>query len=159
MAAAAPARAAEAATKEQLQCEFAQRGQRWELFGREWAAIAHICHWCAADADPCTRLPPSPQVAVTGRKEQDKLYHRHTVGRPGGWKIETLAQLRARIPERVLEKAVKGMLPKGRMGRHLFTHLKVFRGTEHPHTAQQPVDITHRISKKPGEIVAAEGRA
>eukprot|EP00887_Chlorella_sp_A99_P001860 scaffold19.g1860.t1 len=96
------------------------------------------------------------KVAVTGTKEDNKLYHRHTVGRPGGWKVETLAQLRQRIPERIVEKAVKGMLPKGRIGRHLFTHLKVFKGAAHPHAAQQPVDITHRISKKPSEIAAAQ---
>ena len=50
---------------------------------------------------------------------------------------------------------MKGMLPKGRIGRHLFTHLKVFKGAAHPHEAQQPIDITHRISKKPAEAIAA----
>lgn len=93
------------------------------------------------------------KVAVTGRKETDKLYHRHTVGRPGGWKVETLQQLRARIPERILEKAVKGMLPKGRLGNALFSHLKVYKGSSHPHGAQQPMDITSFISKKPSEMV------
>lgn len=53
-----------------------------------------------------------------------------------------------RIPERVLEEAVKGMLPKNRLGRKLFTHLKVFKGTKHPHTAQQAIDITGRINQK-----------
>lgn len=88
------------------------------------------------------------KVAVTGRKEQQKLYHRHTVGRPGGWKKETLEQIRARIPERIVEKAVKGMLPKGRLGNTLFHHLKVYKGTSHPHEAQQPVDITSMIDGK-----------
>ena len=64
------------------------------------------------------------KVAVTGSKETDKLYHRHVVGRPGSWRTEALRDLRKRIPERIVEKAVKGMLPKGRIGRHLFTHLK-----------------------------------
>jgi large subunit ribosomal protein L13 len=94
------------------------------------------------------------KVAVTGRKETDKLYHRHTVGRPGGWKIETLREVRARVPERIIEKAVKGMLPRGRLGDSLYTHLKVFKGAAHPHEAQQPVDITARISKKPAEAAA-----
>lgn len=92
------------------------------------------------------------KVAVTGNKELGKLYHRHTVGRPGGWKVETLRELRARIPERVVEKAVKGMLPKGRIGSALFAQLKVYKGAAHPHTAQRPVDITAQISKKPSEL-------
>ena len=85
------------------------------------------------------------KVAVTGKKEEQKIYHRHTVGRPGGWKKETLEQIRARVPERIIEKAVKGMLPKGRLGNKLFHHLKVYKGASHPHEAQKPVDITDRI--------------
>lgn len=92
------------------------------------------------------------KVAVTGNKENQKLYHRHTVGRPGGWKKETLEQVRERIPERIVEKAVKGMLPRGRLGNKLFHHLKVYKGQSHPHEAQQPVDITARISQKPGSV-------
>ena len=53
-----------------------------------------------------------------------------------------------RIPERILEKAIKGMLPRGRLGLKLFTHLKVFKGTRHPHGAQQAIDITSRIDSK-----------
>ena len=52
-----------------------------------------------------------------------------------------------RIPERILEKAIKGMLPKGRLGHRLATHLKIFKGTRHPHGAQQPIDITSRINQ------------
>ena len=62
-----------------------------------------------------------------------------------------------RIPERIVEKAIKGMLPKNRLGRHLFTHLKVFKGTRHPHTAQQAVDITSRINQKfNGDLVVTD---
>ncbi len=89
------------------------------------------------------------KVSVTGRKEEQKIYHRHAVGRPGSWKQETLEQIRQRVPERILEKAVKGMLPKGRLGSRLFTHLKVYKGAEHPHAAQKPVDITALIDAKP----------
>ena len=89
------------------------------------------------------------KVAVTGRKETLKLYHRHTVGRPGGWKVETLREIRARVPERIVEKAVKGMLPKGKLGSDLYPHLKVFAGAAHPHEAQRPVDITPQIDQKP----------
>ncbi|KAL4428834.1 hypothetical protein ABPG77_005272 [Micractinium sp. CCAP 211/92] len=93
------------------------------------------------------------KVAVTGRKETDKFYFRHTNGRPGGGKMEALRDLRQRLPERILEKCVKGMLPKGRIASPLFNHLKVYKGSEHPHVAQRPVDITGRISKKPSEAL------
>lgn len=91
------------------------------------------------------------KVAVSGKKETDKTYFRHTIGRPGGWRLETLRDLRARIPERIIEKAVRGMLPKGRLGNRLFTHLKVYKGTSHPHEAQRPQDITSQISIKASE--------
>ena len=81
------------------------------------------------------------KVVVTGRKGQQKLYRRHS-GRPGGMKTETFDQLQARIPERIIEKAVKGMLPKNSLGRKLFTKLKVYVGSEHPHAAQQPETLT-----------------
>lgn len=81
------------------------------------------------------------KVIVTGRKSEQKLYRRHS-GRPGGMKTETFEQLQRRIPERIIEKAVKGMLPKNAMGRRLFTKLKVYTGADHPHTAQTPETLT-----------------
>jgi large subunit ribosomal protein L13 len=77
------------------------------------------------------------KAIVTGRKSEQKLYRRHS-GRPGGMKVETFNQLQKRIPNRIVEKAVKGMLPKNAMGRQLFTKLKVYTGAEHPHQAQKP---------------------
>ncbi|MGF1568835.1 MAG: 50S ribosomal protein L13 [Nodosilinea sp.] len=77
------------------------------------------------------------KVVVTGRKASTKLYRRHS-GRPGGMKTETFEKLQARIPERIIEQAVKGMLPKNSLGRQLFTKLKVYAGPEHPHQAQNP---------------------
>ena len=77
------------------------------------------------------------KVVVTGRKQDQKVYRRHS-GRPGGMKVETFAQLQARLPERILEQAVRGMLPKNALGRKLFTKLKVYAGPDHPHQAQQP---------------------
>ncbi|MEM6713526.1 MAG: 50S ribosomal protein L13 [Cyanobacteria bacterium P01_D01_bin.6] len=77
------------------------------------------------------------KVVVTGNKAEQKLYRRHS-GRPGGMKVETFNQLQDRIPERIIEKAVKGMLPKNSLGRKLFTKLKVYAGPEHPHAAQKP---------------------
>mmetsp|Transcript_39774 Transcript_39774/g.66736 ORF Transcript_39774/g.66736 Transcript_39774/m.66736 type:complete len:238 (+) Transcript_39774:103-816(+) len=87
------------------------------------------------------------KVTVTGNKTQQKLYRNHTTGRPGKMKVENFAKLQQRIPERIIEKAVKGMLPKGTLGRLLFTHMKVVKGPEHEHSAQQPVDITDQINR------------
>jgi large subunit ribosomal protein L13 len=77
------------------------------------------------------------KIQVTGKKGSQKLYRRHS-GRPGGMKTETFDKLLVRIPERIIETAVKGMLPKNSMGRHLFTKMKVYAGTDHPHAAQKP---------------------
>ena len=77
------------------------------------------------------------KIAVTGKKLTDKLYHRFT-GYIGNLKTETLAQALERHPERVIEIAVKGMLPKNTLGRAMYRKLKVYKGSEHPHAAQQP---------------------
>ena len=77
------------------------------------------------------------KIQVTGRKATQKLYRRHS-GRPGGMKVETFNSLQERIPERILEKAIKGMLPHNALGRQLFRKLKVYKGSEHPHSAQNP---------------------
>lgn len=87
------------------------------------------------------------KVDVTGKKREQKLYRRHS-GRPGGMKVETFAKLQARIPERIIEQAVKGMLPKNTLGRQLFTKLKVYAGSEHPHQAQKPQTL--EINTIPG---------
>jgi large subunit ribosomal protein L13 len=77
------------------------------------------------------------KVAVTGKKESDKVYHHYT-GYPGGIKSITLDKQRSQAPERIIEAAVRGMLPKNRLGRAMFRKLKVYAGSEHKHTAQQP---------------------
>jgi large subunit ribosomal protein L13 len=77
------------------------------------------------------------KVAVTGNKRTDKMYHRHS-GYPGGLKSMSFEKLMARKPERAIELAVKGMLPKGPLGRAMYRKLKVYAGTDHKHTAQQP---------------------
>ena len=81
------------------------------------------------------------KVRVTGNKSEQKLYRRHS-GRPGGMKVETFNALQGRIPERIVEKAVKGMLPHNALGRQLFRKLKVYRGSDHPHEAQNPKVLT-----------------
>ena len=77
------------------------------------------------------------KVRVTGAKTTDKMYHHHT-GYPGGLKSMSFEKLIAKAPERVLQGAVKGMLPRNPLGRAMFKKLKVYAGTEHPHAAQQP---------------------
>lgn len=80
------------------------------------------------------------KIAVTGKKETDKFYYRHS-GTPGGLTIETFKELQNRLPSRIIEKSVKGMLPKKSLGRELFTKLKVYKGSTHPHLAQNPKKI------------------
>lgn len=81
------------------------------------------------------------KVGVTGNKRTDKMYHRHS-GYPGGLKSMSLEKLLAKAPERVLEIAVKGMLPKGPLGRAMYRKLRVYAGSDHKHTAQQPKTLT-----------------
>ncbi len=77
------------------------------------------------------------KIRVTGNKETDKKYYRHS-GYPGGIYETTFGKMQARFPGRALEKAVKGMLPKGPLGYAMIKKMKVYAGAEHPHTAQQP---------------------
>ena len=83
------------------------------------------------------------KVKLTGKKMTDKKYFRHT-GYPGGQVIDTPEKLFARKPHAVVEKAVKGMLPKNRLGRKMLTKLRVYPGPEHPHQAQQPQPLTDK---------------
>ncbi|MDW8480131.1 MAG: 50S ribosomal protein L13 [Xanthomonadales bacterium] len=89
------------------------------------------------DTGDCIVVINAEKVAVTGRKLDDKRYYRHT-GYVGNLKSTTLRELLAKHPERVIEIAVKGMLPKNPLGRAMFRKLKVYRGPQHPHAAQQP---------------------
>ena len=77
------------------------------------------------------------KIAVTGQRMDKKLYYRHS-GYPGGLKTISLDKQRIKAPERIIETAVKGMLPKNPLGRAMFRKLKVYAGTEHGHAAQQP---------------------
>ncbi|HSL27147.1 MAG TPA: 50S ribosomal protein L13 [Acidimicrobiia bacterium] len=80
------------------------------------------------------------QVAVTSKKSQEKIYYRYS-GYPGGLKAESFANLRERRPEAVIERAVRGMLPKNKLGRQMIRKLKVYGGPDHPHLAQQPQSL------------------
>ncbi|MFP4435916.1 MAG: 50S ribosomal protein L13 [Chloroflexaceae bacterium] len=77
------------------------------------------------------------KIRVTGRKAEQKVYYRHT-GYPGGLKMTSYKMMREKHPDRILRQAVKGMLPKNRLGRRLMTKLKIYAGPHHPHAAQQP---------------------
>ena len=81
------------------------------------------------------------KLRVTGNKAKDKLYHRHT-GYPGGIRTTAFEDMHADHPSRVLEKAVKGMLPKGPLGYAMLRKMKAYAGDAHPHTAQQPKQLT-----------------
>ncbi|MBK5226417.1 MAG: 50S ribosomal protein L13 [Thermoleophilia bacterium] len=80
------------------------------------------------------------RIAVTGRKMDNKIYYRHT-GYPGGLKQRTLSEMMDKKPEEVIRLAVKGMLPKNRLGRAQLKKLKVYAGPEHPHEAQNPEEM------------------
>lgn len=80
------------------------------------------------------------KIRVTGNKTTDKMYHHHT-GYPGGIKSINFEKLINKAPERVLEKAVKGMMPKNKLSRTMLSKLKIYAGAQHPHAAQQPIPL------------------
>jgi large subunit ribosomal protein L13 len=89
------------------------------------------------DNGDCVVVINAEKIMVTGKKEEKKSYFRHT-GYPGGVKTTSFAHLRRTYPERIIENAVKGMLPHNKLGRRMLKHLKVYVGTDHPHSAQTP---------------------
>jgi len=91
----------------------------------------------AVDAGDYVIVVNAAKIHVTGRKLDQKMYYRHS-GYPGGLKEITLRNLLQKHPTRVIEHAVRGMLPKNRLGRRILKHLKIYAGSEHPHEAQQP---------------------
>lgn len=92
------------------------------------------------DAGDFVVVVNAEKVAVTGNKMKNKVYYRHS-GYPGGQSETTLSEMFAKHPERVIELAVKRMLPKNSLGRRMFRKLKVYAGSEHPHAAQQPQEL------------------
>ena len=115
-----------------------------KTLGRLAAQIAHrlrgkhkSCYTPHVDTGDYIVVINADKVRVTGNKPTDKMYYRHT-GYPGGLKQESFNHLQARKPEQIIEFAVKGMLPKGPLGRDMYRKLKVFSGPEHAHAAQTP---------------------
>ncbi|MDK1023305.1 MAG: 50S ribosomal protein L13 [Gammaproteobacteria bacterium] len=80
------------------------------------------------------------KVKVTGNKTSDKMYYHHS-GYPGGIKSISFEKLQEKAPERIIQQAVKGMMPRNKLSRAMLSKLKVYAGSEHPHTAQQPVEL------------------
>ena len=91
------------------------------------------------------------KIVLTGLKSDQKLYRRYT-GFPGGLREESFVKLLARRPEAIVEQAVKGMLPKSKLGRQMATKLKVYKGSEHPHHAQMPIAMEMHRSGTPMEL-------
>jgi len=99
-----------------------------------------------ADVGDFVIIVNAAKVAVTGNKETDKIYYRHS-NYPGGLRAESLGDLRERRPELIIERAVRGMLPKNRLGRKMLGKLKVYAGPDHPHGVQKPEPLTFEIRK------------
>ena len=126
--------------------------QNWYLINAENAAVGRLAAFISKvlrgknkptftphlDTGDFVIVVNAEQVEVTGKKASQKLYRRHS-GRPGGMKVEKFESLQERIPERIIEQAVKGMLPHNSLGRQQFKKLKVYKGADHPHAAQNPV--------------------
>jgi large subunit ribosomal protein L13 len=135
--------------------ESALKGRHWVVIDANGSALGRVASRAASvlrgkhrpdftpnqDAGDYVFIINAAKVKLTGKKLTDKVYHRHT-GFPGGIRSTTAGKLLQTRPERVLEMAVHGMLPKNRLGRRLFNKLKVYRGNEHPHVAQQPEAMT-----------------
>lgn len=134
--------------------ENALRGRRWVLIDASERPLGRIATRAASvlrgkhrpdytphqDAGDFVIIINAGKLRLTGAKLTGKVYSRHT-GYPGGIRATTAERLMATRPERLLEAAVRGMLPKNRLGRRLFTKLKIYRGGDHPHAAQQPHQI------------------
>ena len=121
-----------------------------KVLGRLAAAIAHRLRGKHkpeftphVDVGDCIVVVNVDKLRITGNKANDKLYHRHSTY-PGGIYTTNFTKLHASHPGRVLEMAVKGMLPKGRLGYAMLKKLKVYAGGDHPHTAQQPKNLEIR---------------
>ncbi len=130
----------------------AQAGQRWYVIDAEGQVLGRVATTVAQlirgkgkptftphmDGGDYVIVVNAEKIVVTGKKETDKFYHRHS-GYPGGLKSTSLRDMRAKHPARILEAAVRGMLPKNRLGRAMLKKLKVYAGPTHPHQAQAPV--------------------
>jgi large subunit ribosomal protein L13 len=132
------------AKKEDLKQEWFLVDAQDRILGRFATQIANILRGKNkpvftpyADAGDFVIVTNAEKIRLTGKKLENKCYYRHT-GYPGGLKTSTAQEILTKKPEQLIELAVKGMLPKNRLGRKLIKKLKIYAGTAHPHEAQQP---------------------
>ncbi|CAA9577853.1 MAG: LSU ribosomal protein L13p (L13Ae) [uncultured Thermomicrobiales bacterium] len=132
----------------------AKAGQRWYVIDAEGQVLGRVASTVAQllrgkgkptftphmDGGDYVVVVNAEKIVVTGAKETDKIYYRHS-NFPGGLKSTRLKDMRAKHPARILESAVKGMLPKNSLGAKIYLHMKVYAGPEHPHEAQKPVRL------------------
>lgn len=118
-----------------------------ESLGRVAAKVAHILRGKHkptftphVDCGDFVIITNASEVILTGNKLDDKMYYNHS-GYPGGLRERTARTMKENYPVEMMERAVKGMLPKGRLGRAMYKKLFVYAGSEHPHTAQKPVEM------------------
>lgn len=122
-----------------------------EILGRLATRIANILrgknkpeYTSHVDTGDFVIVINAEKIQVTGKKETDKKYYRHS-GFPGGLKVASFKELMEKDPRAAIEKAVKGMLPHNTLGDEQFQKLKVYAGSEHPHAAQQPIVIEKEV--------------
>ena len=134
--------------------EAALRDRRWVVIDAAEASLGRVASRAASilrgkhrpdftpnqDAGDFVVIINAAKVRLTGAKLENKTYHHHT-GYPGGIRSVSAGRLLQTRPERMIEIAVRGMLPKNRLARRLFTKLKIYKGAEHPHAAQQPTPL------------------
>lgn len=136
--------------------ENALRGRRWLVVDADGRPLGRVASRVASllrgkhrpdftphqDAGDFVVVINAAKVKLTGNKLEDKAYYRHT-DYPGGIRTTTAGKLMQSRPERLVEMAVRGMLPKNRLGRQLFNKLKIYRGADHPHAAQKPEAVKY----------------
>lgn len=134
--------------------EAALKNRHWVVIDAENASLGRVASRAASilrgkhrpdftpnqDAGDFVVIINAAKVRLTGAKAENKIYHRHT-GYPGGIRAVSAGRLLESRPERMIEMAVRGMLPKNRLARRLFTKLKIYKGAEHPHAAQKPESV------------------
>ena len=145
----------------------AAAGQRWYIIDAEGQVLGRVASTVAQllrgkgkpdftphmDGGDFVIVINAEKIVVTGAKETQKIYYRHS-NYPGGLKATRLKEMRQRHPARILEEAVKGMLPKNTLGRKIYLHMKVYAGAEHPHSAQKPIKLELlRDGHKRGQVV------
>ena len=118
------------------------------VLGRLACKVAHIVRgkhkplWAPhADVGDYVIIVNADKVKLSGRKSQDKVYYHHS-GYPGGLKSTPIWRMQEKRPEFIVQEAIRGMLPHNRLGRKLLKHTKIYKGKQHPHTAQQPETLT-----------------